>query len=292
VLSEETQQGPFFLEELGRKKPAALYRYHQEWVEGLARAAEASKRDQPPDSPPGTEIQYDPAAQFPQGDTTNRSSNIDKVLTVFRGIATRDPVLTARYINPETYIEHNPHGGDGVDGLKAYVASFPSHNHHLLRVVRASQDGPYVFSQEEGLVLGGDIFFDIFRLANDLIVERCFQQKQLLPIGAGTPRPTAQLRPKFSVDTPKNKSIVQEYYKTIHISGDHSKPPHGFRGDHCIRNEPGVVDGVTLRGHLKSGQWWSLQNRPTERGLGLGCFTPLPPEEASLFLCANSVDRI
>jgi uncharacterized protein YndB with AHSA1/START domain len=40
VLSEETQQGPFFLEELGRKNPGALYRYHQEWVESLARAAE------------------------------------------------------------------------------------------------------------------------------------------------------------------------------------------------------------------------------------------------------------
>ena len=41
VLSEETQQGPFFLEELGRKNPGALYRYHQEWIESLARAAEA-----------------------------------------------------------------------------------------------------------------------------------------------------------------------------------------------------------------------------------------------------------
>jgi hypothetical protein len=46
------------------------------------------------------------------------------------------------------------------------------------------------------------------------------------------------------------------------------------------------------QGHIKSGQRWSLQNRPTEVGLGLGCFTPLPPEEASLFSCANSVDRI
>jgi hypothetical protein len=27
-------------------------------------------------------------------------------------------------------------------------------------------------------------------------------------------------------------------------------------------------------------------------GLGLGCFTLPPPEEASLFSCANSVDRI
>jgi hypothetical protein len=44
----------------------------------------------------------------------------------------------------------------------------------------------------------------------------------------------------------------------------------------------------------------SPQNRPTvvtskpanESGLGLSCFTPLPPVEASLFSCANSVDRI
>ena len=40
VLTEETQQGPFFLEELGRKNPGGVYRYHQEWVESLARAAE------------------------------------------------------------------------------------------------------------------------------------------------------------------------------------------------------------------------------------------------------------
>jgi uncharacterized protein YndB with AHSA1/START domain len=40
VLTEETQQGPFFLELIGRKHPGALYRYHQEWVESLARAAE------------------------------------------------------------------------------------------------------------------------------------------------------------------------------------------------------------------------------------------------------------
>ena len=41
VLSEETQQGPFFLEELGRKNPGALCRYRQEWVESLTNAAEA-----------------------------------------------------------------------------------------------------------------------------------------------------------------------------------------------------------------------------------------------------------
>ncbi|RWC32727.1 MAG: SRPBCC domain-containing protein [Mesorhizobium sp.] len=41
VLTEETQQGAWFLDLLGHKHPGALYRYHQEWVESLARAAEA-----------------------------------------------------------------------------------------------------------------------------------------------------------------------------------------------------------------------------------------------------------
>jgi hypothetical protein len=40
IRTSVTQQGPFFLEELGRKNPGGLYRYHQEWVESLARAAE------------------------------------------------------------------------------------------------------------------------------------------------------------------------------------------------------------------------------------------------------------
>jgi uncharacterized protein YndB with AHSA1/START domain len=41
VLSEETQQGPWFLQKLGHEHPGGLYSYHQDWVEGLKRAAEA-----------------------------------------------------------------------------------------------------------------------------------------------------------------------------------------------------------------------------------------------------------
>ncbi len=71
---------------------------------------------------------------------------------------------------------------------------------------------------------------------------------------------------------------------------------------HAVLDRHGLVErrgrlrrraqGTALRGHIKTGQRWSLQNRPTKVGLGLGCFTPPPPVEASLFLCANSVDHI
>lgn len=41
VLTEETQQGPWFVQKLGTEHPGGLYSYHQDWVEALARAAEA-----------------------------------------------------------------------------------------------------------------------------------------------------------------------------------------------------------------------------------------------------------
>ena len=41
VLTEETQQGEWFLDILGHKHPGGLYTYHQNWVERLKVAAEA-----------------------------------------------------------------------------------------------------------------------------------------------------------------------------------------------------------------------------------------------------------
>jgi predicted SnoaL-like aldol condensation-catalyzing enzyme len=88
-----------------------------------------------------------PRPQLPRGDKT--MNNIEKVLSVFRGIESRDPDLTTKYMNPAEYKQHNPHAADGVEGLREYIRHLPKENHHL-KVVRAFQDGPYVFSQEEG----------------------------------------------------------------------------------------------------------------------------------------------
>jgi predicted SnoaL-like aldol condensation-catalyzing enzyme len=172
-------------------------------------------------------------------------SNIEKVLTVFRGITSRDPDLTTKYMNPEKYIQHNPHAADGVEGLREYISDLPNENHHL-KVVRAFQDGPYVFTQEEGLILGQSVFFDLFRFEDGLIVEQwVFSAKGAPPNQSGHTQTDGPTQAKFSEDTERNKSIVREYYETIHISGDHSKIPQYFSGDRCIRHEPGVRDGVT-----------------------------------------------
>jgi predicted SnoaL-like aldol condensation-catalyzing enzyme len=171
-------------------------------------------------------------------------SNIEKVLTVFRGIECRDPDLTTNYMNPEKYKQHNPHLLGGVEGLREHIRQFPPENHHL-KVVRTFEDGSYVFAQEEGLILGQSVFFDLFRFEEGLIVEHwAFSAKGAPSNQSGHTQTDGPTEAKLSEDTEKNKSIVREYYETIHISGVHSKIPQYFSGDHCIRHEPGVRDGV------------------------------------------------
>jgi predicted SnoaL-like aldol condensation-catalyzing enzyme len=172
------------------------------------------------------------------------TGEVEKVLTVLRGIGARDADLATKYINSNKYVQHNPHVADGVAGLKEYVSQLPRDNHHL-KVMRAFQDGTYVFTHEEGLMLGQSVFFDIFRFEDGLISEHwVFSARGAPPNKSRHTQTDGPTQATLSEDTEKNKSIVREYYETIHVSGDHSKISQYFSGDHCIRHEPGVRDGV------------------------------------------------
>ena len=172
------------------------------------------------------------------------SSDIEKVLTVLQGIGSGDAELATRHISSKKYIEHNPRSAGGVDGLREYIRQFSKENHHL-KVVRAFQDGPYVFTQEDGLILGQNTFFDVFRFEDGLIVEHwVFSTKAAPPNESGHTHTDGPTQANLSEDTEKNKSILRNYYETVHISGDHSKILHYFSGDYCVRHEPGVRDGV------------------------------------------------
>jgi len=151
LLSEETQQGSFFLEELGRKNPGALYRYHQEWVESLARAAEAR------------------AAHAVKGDKIMVKTDIEKVLTIFHGISAGDVDVATQHIDHKRFVQHNPYATDGVEGLTQFINQSPR-DQLQLTVVRAFQDGPYVVTQAKGKRSGRNVFFDIFRFEDGLAV--------------------------------------------------------------------------------------------------------------------------
>lgn len=173
-----------------------------------------------------------------------KKSDIEKALTVLHGIGARDAELATKYLNPDKYIEHNPRSADGIQGLREYISHFPKEGHHL-KVVRAFQDGAWVFTQADGLVLGQNTFFDVFRFEDGLIVEHwVFSAKAGPPNESGHTQTDGPTEARHLQDTDKNKSLLRRYYETFHIRGDHSRLEQYFDGDLMVRHEPGVRDGV------------------------------------------------
>jgi predicted SnoaL-like aldol condensation-catalyzing enzyme len=172
------------------------------------------------------------------------TSDIEKALIVLRGIGSADADLATRHLNQKKYIEHNPCSAGGVNGLREYIRQFSKEDHHL-KVVRAFQDGPYVFAQTDGLILGQNTFFDIFRVEDGLIVEHwVFSAKAGPPNKSGHTQTDGPVQAKHIEDTETNKSFMRDYYETFHISGDHSRSNEYFTEDVMVRHEPGVRDGV------------------------------------------------
>lgn len=74
----------------------------------------------------------------------------------------------------ETYNQHNPNVGDGLDGLGAFIGYLSKNNISFFytKVHRVVAEGNFVFTQSEG-DFGGvhTAFYDLFRVDDGLIVE-------------------------------------------------------------------------------------------------------------------------
>ncbi|UWQ99048.1 nuclear transport factor 2 family protein [Rhodobacteraceae bacterium S2214] len=84
------------------------------------------------------------------------------------------PERITDYVSTETYLQHNPMVGDGLDGLGAALAAMAEAGQAMAyaetHIVVA--EGNFVFAASEGTI--GETptaFFDLFRVENGLIVE-------------------------------------------------------------------------------------------------------------------------
>lgn len=89
----------------------------------------------------------------------------------------------ASFVSRETYIQHNPLVGDGLDGLQAFVAQLAERGQTMVyeKVHFIVGQGNFVASYSQ-VNLGGQPFavFDLFRLADGLIVEH-WDNMELVP---------------------------------------------------------------------------------------------------------------
>ena len=171
-------------------------------------------------------------------------TNLDKVLTVFRGITARNPALATRHVHPDRYVEHDPYVGDGVAGLRRYVERIGPEEHRL-EVIRTLEDGDYVVTQADGEVRGDGAFFDVFRFEDGMIVEHWgFSAPSGPPNRSGHTQIDGPVAPARLDKTTANRAFARHYYETFHIAGRHDLADRYFAGSPMIRHEPGVADGV------------------------------------------------
>ena len=171
-------------------------------------------------------------------------SLIEKARTRLQGIAAGDAALATRWLSPDRFVEHDPHVGDGVEGLGRYVDEVAAADLRL-DMVRAFADRDHVVTQADGNVRGDGSFFDVFRFEDGLVVEHWgFSMPAAPPNRSGHTQVDGPTEPQDRARTEQNKAFMRDYYETVHVNGRHEAIPRYFAGNACARHEPGVADGV------------------------------------------------
>ncbi len=79
--------------------------------------------------------------------------------------------LFTDYVNPEKYIQHNPHTADGLEGLAATLESGLI-KFSFSKLHKVFGEGNFVMTVAEGLLNDvPTVFYDIFRIENGKVVE-------------------------------------------------------------------------------------------------------------------------
>lgn len=148
------------------------------------------------------------------------------------------------YINPDKYIQHNLAVGDGLEGFGAVMQNAPEGGFKA-NVVRAFEDGDYVFTHTEYDFFGPKVGFDVFRFENGLIVEHW---DNLIEIKAANPSGRTQIDGPTEIaeldKTQANKTLVENFVNAILVKGEMDKVGEFIVPDKYDQHNPDVADGL------------------------------------------------
>jgi predicted SnoaL-like aldol condensation-catalyzing enzyme len=124
-------------------------------------------------------------------------------------------------INPDKFIQHDPQIGDGLAGLKAWLASIPP-GQISVTPVRVLVDGPYVAVHSETMLPSGDTTsWDIFRFEQGKIVEHWDTRQPIAPPnGAGHTELDGPATVTDRAATESNKWVGWTAITKVFVDGD------------------------------------------------------------------------
>ena len=201
-------------------------------------------------------------------------SNKDKVVALLNSFNTGDQTPIS-YINPNKYIQHNLSVGDGLEGFGAVMQHAPPQGFKA-NVIRAFQDGDYVFTHTEYDFFGPKAGFDVFQFDDGLIVEHW---DNLLEVQKPNPSGHTQFDGATTLTdldkTEANKKIARDFIEKVLLKGEMDKVASYINHDKYIQHNPAVADGLDGFGEAMqyfAEQGWTMEYKKLHKVLGQGNF--------------------
>ena len=172
-------------------------------------------------------------------------SKKDQIRALLKSIETGDPGPVA-VVNEAKYIQHNPQTHEGSEGLAALFQRL-SKTGPKVNIVRAFEDGDFVFGHTEYDFASRKIGFEVFRFEDGQAVEHWdnIQERQ----GPNESGRSMVDGPTEAVDlelTESNRELVRSFVATVLIDGHLEQLADFFDEDAFTEHNPRLADGVSV----------------------------------------------
>ncbi len=170
-------------------------------------------------------------------------SKKEKVIELLKSIETGD-IKPVGYINPNKYIQHNLAVGDGLAGFGEVLSQLPKGSAKV-EVIRAFEDGDYVFTHTKYNFFGEKAGFDIFRFENGLIVEHWDNLQEIAKesvSGRTQFDGTTEIIDKDKTEV--NKKLVKNFVNDILLGNNPNKITDYISTEKYLQHNPNVADGL------------------------------------------------
>lgn len=176
-------------------------------------------------------------------------SNRDRIRALLKSIETGDPGPVA-VVNEQKYIQHNPQTREGSEGLATLFQRLAKTNPRV-NVVRAFEDGDFVFAHTEYDFSTRRIGFEVFRFENGQAVEHWDNIQPRVDTGRADrtmvdgPTDAADLE-----STEANRAIVRNFIETVLVGGQVERIDAFVDTAGYVEHSPVVADLDGLRSAL------------------------------------------
>ena len=176
----------------------------------------------------------------------------DQIRALLKSIETGDPEPVA-VVDEEKYIQHNPQTGEGSEGLAALFKRL-SKTSPRVNIVRAFEDGDYVFAHTEYDFSRRNIGFEVFRFENGRAVEHWDNiQARSGPNRSGRSMVDGPTEACGHELTEENRAQVRAFVENVLIGGQLDRLTEFVDAEAFIEHNPRLADGLSaLRGALEA----------------------------------------